>query len=79
LPEVTPSEAHSLAIGLISSAGGAMKGPSGWVERKGGIAGSIGTAIFSKKIPGKESTGEEEFTQPEKNTPAVMTLAIGPA
>jgi len=78
VPTITSKEAHCLAIGLISSAGGLIKGPAGWTEQKGGIGGSIGTAIFSKKLKESESTGEEEFTQPEETTPAAMTLAVGP-
>jgi hypothetical protein len=70
-----------LAIGLISSEGGLIKGPSGgvWTEQKGGIAGSIGTAIFSRKLAkAGEKIGEEKFSQPEANRPATMTLAIAP-
>ena len=79
LPVAESTAKNCLAIGLISSAGGAVKGPEHWTERRGGVFGSVGTAIFSKKIPKEnEKTGTEAFTQPEKSATAAMTLLVAP-
>jgi len=77
LPSVTASESNCLALGLISSSGSESAGPESWIKRKGGISGSVGTAVFSYKIPVKE-TGEPTFTQTVEEVPAVTTVVVAP-